>query len=365
MVSIFLFTGETFTKETAPKESREFYIPRLNAERSLYGTNFEIRLRNKLNQQAIAKECAEWIRQKVKFKSNVSLEHMNPFMTISNGEDEVAYTPLNNFTTTDLGMDRGNNAYSTTTKFPSPMSRHFFDTFDSVWNDDERLADVTDSVLENITAAYKENSPELIYFAALFNIFSEFLEDLNADFLPNEETGFKNSQVWNKLYDFQKDAVIGCISKLERHSGCILADSVGLGKTFSALGVIKYYETRNKNVLVLCPKRLSDNWNTFKGNYKNNPLIDDRLRYDVLYHTDLNRENGDSNGIDLFKLNWENYDLVVIDESHNFRNGESTTHGREGEEYENRYQKLMNKVIKRGVKKILKSQRIITVLNNH
>lgn len=346
----FLFTGETFTKETAPKESREFYIPRLNAERSLYGTNFEIRLRNELNQQAIAKECAEWIRQKVKFKSNVSLEHMNPFMTISNGEDEVAYTPLNNFTTTDLGMDRGNNAYSTTTKLPSPMSRQFFDTFDSVWNDDERLADVTDSVLENITAAYKENSPELIYFAALFNIFSEFLEDLNADFLPNEETGFKNSQVWNKLYDFQKDAVIGCISKLEKHSGCILADSVGLGKTFSALGVIKYYETRNKNVLVLCPKRLSDNWNTFKGNYKNNPLIDDRLRYDVLYHTDLNRESGDSNGIDLFKLNWENYDLVVIDESHNFRNGESTTHGREGEEYENRYQKLMNKVIKRGVK---------------
>lgn len=346
----FLFTGQTFTKETAPKESREFYIPRLNAERTLYGSNFEVKLRNELNQKAIAKECAEWIRQKVKFKSNVSLEHMNPFMTISNGEDEVAYTPLNNFTTTDLGMDRGNNAYSTTTKLPSPMSKQFFDTFDSVWGDDERLADVTEAVLENITVAYKENSPELIYFAALFNIFSEFLEDLNADFLPNEETGFKNSQVWDKLYDFQKDAVIGCISKLERHSGCILADSVGLGKTFSALGVIKYYETRNKNVLVLCPKRLSDNWNTFKGNYKNNPLIEDRLRYDVLYHTDLNRENGDSNGIDLFKLNWENYDLVVIDESHNFRNGESTTHGREGEEYENRYQKLMNKVIRKGVK---------------
>lgn len=346
----FLFTGETFTKEVAPKESREFYIPRLKAERSLYGTNFEVKLRNELNQQAIAKECAEWIRQKVKFKSNVSLEHMNPFMTIRNGDDEFAYTPLNNFTTTDLGMDRGNNAYSTTTKLPSPMSRQFFDTFESIWNDEERLTDVTETVLENITAAYKENSPELIYFAALYNIFSEFLEDLNADFLPNEETGFKNSQVWNKLYDFQKDAVIGCISKLEKHSGCILADSVGLGKTFSALGVIKYYETRNKNVLVLCPKRLSDNWNTFKGNYKNNPLIEDRLRYDVLYHTDLNRENGDSNGIDLFKLNWENYDLVVIDESHNFRNGESTTHGREGEEYENRYQKLLNKVIRRGVK---------------
>lgn len=345
----FLFTGEAFTKEKAPRESREFFIPRLNTERTLYGADFEVKLRNELNQQAIAKECADWIQRKVKFKSNISSEHMNPFMTVQN-EDEVAYTPFNNFTTADLGEDRGNNAYSTTTKLPAPMSRQFFDTFESVWNDDDKLADVTDMVLENITAAYKENSPELIYFTALYNIFSEFLEDLNADFLPNEATGFKNSQVWNKLYDFQKDAVIGCIAKLERHNGCILADSVGLGKTFSALGVIKYYESRNKIVLVLCPKRLNDNWNTFKHNYKNNPLADDRLRYDVLYHTDLNRESGASNGIDLRNINWGNYDLVVIDESHNFRNGESTTHSKEDEFYENRYQKLMNKVIKQGVK---------------
>jgi len=357
----FLFTGETFTKETTPRESREFYIPRLNAERSLYGTDFEVKLRNELNQQAIAKECAEWIRKKVKFKSNVSGEHMNPFMTILNdGEqralfsgsksaEEIAYTPFNNFTTADLGEDRGNNAYSTTTKLAAPMSRQFFETFESVWNDNDKLADVTDLVLESITAAYKENSPELIYFTALYNIFSEFLEDLNADFLPNEATGYKDSQIWNILYDFQRDAVVGCIAKLEKHNGCILADSVGLGKTFSALGVIKYYESRNKNVLVLCPKRLSDNWNTFKHNYKNNPIANDRLRYDVLYHTDLSRERGESNGIDLRNINWGNYDLVVIDESHNFRNGESTTHARD-EDYENRYQKLMNMVIKKGVK---------------
>lgn len=345
----FLFTGEVFTNETAQRESREFYIPRLSAERSLYGTDFEIKLRNELNQQAIAKECAEWIQNKVKFKSNISGEHMAPFMAVRTEQSEAAYVPFNNFTTADLGADRGNSAYSVTTKIYAPASRQFIDTFESVWNEDGKLADVTESVLENITAAYKENSPELIYFTALYNIFSEFLEDLNADFLPNEATGFKNTQIWNKLYDFQKDAVIGCIAKLEKHNGCILADSVGLGKTFSALGVIKYYETRNKNVLVLCPKRLSDNWNTFKGNYKNNPLVEDRLRYDVLYHTDLNREHGDSNGIDLFKLNWENYDLVVIDESHNFRNGESTTHKAE-DGFENRYQKLMNKVIKQGVK---------------
>ncbi len=346
----FLFTGEVFTNERAPRESREFYIPRLNAERSLYGTDFEIKLRNELNQQAIAKECAQWIRRKVKFRSNVSGEQMMPFMSVQNSEQDAAYSPLMNFTTADLGADRGHNAYSTTTKVYSPQAQHFIDTFESVWNDDEKIADVTESVLENITAAYKENSPELIYFAALYNIFSEFLEDLNADYLPNEATGFKNSVIWSKLYDFQKDAVIGCISKLEKHNGCILADSVGLGKTFSALGVIKYYESRNKNVLVLVPKRLKDNWNTFKGNYKNNPVAEDRLRYDVLFHTDMNRERGDSNGIDLQNLNWGNYDLVVIDESHNFRNGESSTHRKEDDEYENRYQKLMNRIIRDGVK---------------
>lgn len=345
----FLFSGDTFTKEKADRESREFYIPRLNAERTLYGTDFEVKLRNELNQQAIAKECADWIRNKVTFKSNISGEHMNSFMTIQNDED-VAYSPFSNFTTADLGEDRGNNAYSITTKYSAPVSRHFFETFESVWNDNDKLANVTDQVLENITAAYKENSPELIYFAALYNIFSEFLEDLNADFLPNEATGFKNTQIWNKLYDFQKDAVIGCISKLEKHNGCILADSVGLGKTFSALGVIKYYESRNKNVLVLTPKRLKDNWNTFKGNYKNNPIANDRLRYDVLFHTDMNRESGDSNGLSLRDLNWGNYDLVVIDESHNFRNGESSTHRKEDDGYENRYQKLLNRIIRDGVK---------------
>ncbi|OYW86486.1 helicase, partial [Candidatus Saccharibacteria bacterium 32-49-10] len=346
----FLFTGEVFTSEKAQRESREFYIPRLNAERSLYGTDFEVKLRNELNQQAIAKECADWIRRKVKFKSNVSGEHMSPFMAVRTDESEAAFVPFNSFTTADLGADRGNSAYSVTTKIFAPASKQFIDTFESVWNEDDKIADVTESVLENITAAYRENSPELIYFTALYNIFSEFLEDLNADYLPDEATGFKNSEVWGKLYDFQKDAVIGCISKLEKHNGCILADSVGLGKTFSALGVIKYYESRNKNVLVLAPKRLKDNWNTFKGNYKNNPIAGDRLRYDVLFHTDMNREGGESNGINLRDLNWGNYDLVVIDESHNFRNGESAS-GRKSEEgYENRYQKLMNRIIRDGVK---------------
>ena len=153
--------------------------------------------------------------------------------------------------------------------------------------------------MEYIETVYKENSPDYIYFITLYNIFSEFLDDISEDVLPNEATGFKNSVIWNKLYNFQKDAALAIINKLEKYNGCILADSVGLGKTFTALSVIKYYENRNKSVLVLCPKKLNDNWITFRSNYKNNPIAADRLRYDILFHSDLSREYGTSNGLDL------------------------------------------------------------------
>ena len=256
--------------------------------------------------------------------------------------------PINGFTTVDLGCERGNNAYYPVQKTEAhENSRYFLKLFEEIWNDKVRLQDVTDLVLDNISTAYRENSPDFIYFFTLYNIFNEFLEDISEDVLPNEATGFKQSKIWNMLYNFQKDAALAIINKLEKYNGCILADSVGLGKTFTALAVIKYYENRNKSVLVLCPKKLSENWNTYKGNYVNNPIAEDRLRYDVLYHTDLSREHGKSNGLELDRLNWGNYDLVVIDESHNFRNGGEIS----GEDAkENRYLKLMNKVIRAGVR---------------
>ncbi|MBM6663707.1 helicase-related protein [Flavonifractor plautii] len=340
----FIFTSPTFIQEKIPKEKREFYIPRLNRERSLYGTDFEIKLRNELTQKAIAKECADWVRKKVTFKSNVTQEQMMGFLTV----DESTYMPINGFTTVDLGCERGNNAYYPVQKTDShENSRYFLKLFEEIWNDKTRLQDVTDLVLDSISTAYRENSPDFIYFFTLYNIFNEFLDDISEDVLPNEATGFKQSKIWNLLYNFQKDAALAIINKLEKYNGCILADSVGLGKTFTALAVIKYYENRNKSVLVLCPKKLSENWNTYKGNYINNPIAEDRLRYDVLYHTDLSREQGKSNGIDLDRLNWGNYDLVVIDESHNFRNGGEISG--EGAK-ENRYLKLMNKVIRAGVR---------------
>ncbi|MBQ8595802.1 MAG: DEAD/DEAH box helicase family protein [Oscillospiraceae bacterium] len=340
----FIFTSPTFVTEKVKKEKREFYIPRLNRERSLYGTEFEVKLRNELTQKAIAKECAEWIRKKVKFKSNISNENMPGFMAV----DGYSYAPFNGFTTVDLGCERGNNAYNIVQKTEAPFSSLYLNLFEDLWKDKSKLQDVTEEVIDNITVAYNENSPDFIYFITLYNIFNEFLEDISEDVLPNEATGFKNSKIWNMLYNFQKDAVLAIINKLEKFNGCILADSVGLGKTFTALAVIKYYENKNKSVLVLCPKKLSNNWNTYKDNYTNNPIASDRLNYDVLYHTDLSRTYGQSNGIDLGRLNWGNYDLVVIDESHNFRNGGKLNGGED--EKENRYTRLLNKIIRSGVK---------------
>ncbi|MBR2553384.1 MAG: DEAD/DEAH box helicase family protein [Aeriscardovia sp.] len=342
----FIFTSPTFIKEKAEKQKREFYIPRLSRENSLYGTEFEIKLRNEMTQKAIARECAEWIRKKATFKSNVTGENMGGFMTVDSPVEQTAYMPINGFTTVDIGCERGNNSYNMVNRMEAPFSTQYMQLFETLWNDKEKMQDVTEMIISNISTAYNENSPEFIYFMTLYNVFSEFLDDISEDVLPNEATGFKQSKIWDMLYDFQRDAVLAIINKLERYNGCILADSVGLGKTFTALAVIKYYENRNKTVLVLCPKKLSENWNTYKDNYVNNPIASDRLNYDVLFHTDLSRNGGVSNGLDLDRLNWGNYDLVVIDESHNFRNGAGT----HANTQENRYVKLMDKVIRAGVK---------------
>lgn len=354
----FIFTSPTFIKEKTKKEKREFFIPKLNRERNLYGTDFEIRLRNQLSQKAIAKECADWIRRKVQFRSNASQDPMGGFLHTHN-ETQHVHLPFNEFTTSQLGCERGADIYNIVNVLPSPTANAYLDIFNEQWNNDEKFEDVTKRVLEYIDTVYQENAPEYIYFIALYNIFNEFLEDISEDVLPNERTGFKTSVIWNKLYNFQRDAALAIINKLEKYNGCILADSVGLGKTFTALAVIKYYENRNKSVLVLCPKKLNDNWQTFRANYKNNPVAADRLRYDILFHSDLSRDRGLSNGLDLEHVNWGNYDLIVIDESHNFRNGGNIDEeGDDGFDFsednnrkkENRYQRLMSRVIRQGVK---------------
>jgi superfamily II DNA or RNA helicase len=345
----FIFTSPTFVAnevtDKVKKEQREFHIPKLERERSFYGSEFEIQLKNKLTQRAIAKECADWMRRKATFRSNSGKAAMQQFASVQAQQTEAIYMPLHGFTAVDLGYQQGDAVSNIVNKFDEPANTGvFLNLFDQIWNDKDKLEDVTAHLCDHIASVYRENSPERVYFLMLYNIFNDFLEDINEDVLPNDRTGYQDSLIWQKLFNFQKDAATGLINKLETYSGCILADSVGLGKTFTALAVIKYYELRNRSVLVLCPKKLADNWLNYNRNLKTNIFAKDRFNYDVLCHTDLQRTTGESFGTRLDHVNWGNYDLVVIDESHNFRNNDVF------KDRETRYQKLMNAVIKQGVK---------------
>lgn len=345
----FVFTSPTFipsdVSDRLRKEHREFHIPKLDRERSLYGSEFEVRLRNELTQKAIAKECAEWMRRKALFRSNKGQAPMQQFACVKGAEHESVFMPLHGFTAVDLGYEKGNAVSNFVNRIDEQsMTGTYLSLFEQIWNDREKLEDVTERLCEHIASVYQENSPQRIYFQILYNIFNEFLEDITADVLPNDRTGYQDSLIWQKLYNFQRDAATGIINKLETYNGCILADSVGLGKTFTALAVVKYYELRNRSVLVLCPKKLADNWLNYNRNLVTNLFAKDRFNYDVLCHTDLLRTRGESLGMPLNRVNWGNYDLVVIDESHNFRNNDAF------EDRETRYQRLMNQVIRQGVK---------------
>lgn len=345
----FIFTAPTFVAADATdkikKERREFFIPKLHRERSLYGSEFELQLRNKLTQKAIARECAVWLRSKAQFRSNRTTAQMQQFACIEGADQQMVYSPLHGFTAVDLGYQPGNSVSNIMTCLDeAPHTAAYVQLFDQIWSSREQLEDVTAAICDHIESIYQENSPERIYFLVLYNIFKEFLGDIDADVLPNEKTGYQETRIWKKLFNFQRDAAVGIINKLETYSGCILADSVGLGKTFTALAVMKYYELRNRSVLVLCPKKLADNWLNYNKNLTTNIFAKDRFSYDVLCHTDLSRTAGESLGIPLDRVNWGNYDLLVIDESHNFRNNEAF------KERETRYQKLLNKVIRQGVK---------------
>jgi ERCC4-related helicase len=339
----FLFLEPTFVE--TQEEQREFYINRLNREKQISGNEFEIKLRNELTQTQIARECAEWIKSKVEFRS-LKKEDVSNARTIhvKNPNSEFIITGTLDFTSTGLGFSNSKKIEMNMLTSDGTATREALNWFNDTWNNPKLVEDVKQEVLKNIQIIYKENTPEFIYFITLYNIFKDYISELNEEAIIKSKTGFKDTLVWNKLYKFQKDGVIGTIEKLEKHNGCIIADSVGLGKTFEALAVIKYYELRNDRVLVLCPKKLRDNWLIYTINDKRNILDKDRFNYDVLNHTDLSREKGYSGDIDLKMINWGNYDLVVIDESHNFRNNDPRI------DRKTRYKKLMDDVIKSGVK---------------
>ncbi|MCT4594355.1 MAG: helicase-related protein [Anaeromicrobium sp.] len=339
-----LFVEPTFTKQQK-EEKREFYINKNHREKQLSNNEFEIKIRNKLNQSRVAKECANWLKEKAQIKSliNPNSAHTKLFH-INNREDGLVIQGSSDFTTAGLGFTNSTRMDINTCIKGKTATNQMLSWFDDIWNNESLVEDVKQEVLQQMETIYKENTPEFIYFITLYNIFNDYLDELNEDNIVKTKTGFKDTSIWNKLYKFQKDGVIGAVDKLEKYNGCIIADSVGLGKTFEALAIIKYYELRNYRVLVLCPKKLRDNWTIYTVNDKRNILVDDRFNYDVLNHTDLSREKGKSGEINLETINWSNYDLIVIDESHNFRNNDAR------KDRETRYSRLMNEVIKKGVK---------------
>ena len=341
----FIFTEPTFVK-TDQKLMRQYYIEHVQAsKRAIWGNEFEIKLKNEMKQAAIAKECAKWLLEKVEIKSFKEPNPAQPrLVCIENDKDSIAISGSVDFTTDGLGFTSSSRIDCNTCVYGKENTMAFLQMFQELWDDEAAVEDVKKQVLDQMQTLYKENTPEFIYFVTLYNVFHNYLDELTEDNIVKTRTGFKDTLIWNKLYKFQKDGVMGAIDKIEKHNGCIIADSVGLGKTFTALAVIKYYELRNDRVLVLAPKRLRENWTIYTQNDKRNIFAGDRFNYDVLNHTDLSRTGGYSGEINLATINWSNYDLVVIDESHNFRNNPSV------KERTTRYERLMRDIIKAGVK---------------
>jgi len=313
---------------------------------TLAGTTEETRLKNKLNQSRIAKECAAWLKKHASTKSmtgHMAFPPQNMFH-VNNESDAFVVQGASHFTATGLGDVKSGGFEINMGISDAATTKQLLQWFDTIWNDEKATQDIKDELLTHLDYLSSDKPANLVYFITLYNIFKDYLEDIDEESIIRSKTGFKDTTVWNKLYKFQSDGVMGAIDKLEKYNGCIIADSVGLGKTFEALAVIKYYELRNDRVLVLCPKKLRENWTVYTINDKRNLLASDRFNYDVLNHTDLSRDKGKSGEINLETINWGNYDLLVIDESHNFRNSGTKTDGA------TRYQRLMDQIIRSGVK---------------
>jgi superfamily II DNA or RNA helicase len=306
-----------------------------------------------LSQRHIAQACAAWIRDKVEVRSVTHSGFLHGKMAhIRRGEMTAAILGSSNFTTRGLGLAAANNNVELNLIVADDRDRADLQAwFEELWNDTSRVEDVKQAVLDYLLQVYKDQSPEFVYFKTLFHLFERYLNagaELDAAL---RQTNFLDTSIWRALFEFQKDGVKAAISKLRQYNGCILADSVGLGKTFEALAVIKYFELKNERALVLCPKKLADNWLVYRQNSTMNPFERDRFRYDVLHHTDLSRESGLSNAIDLATLNWGNYDLVVIDESHNFRNNAVGPKGEDGSPIRRtRYERMIGDIIKAGIR---------------
>lgn len=309
---------------------------------ALIGEADERKLRNRLTQQFVAKKCREWLEanSEIRQATNKNIVQQNVFCT-----ENAALQGSADLTAAGLGFVTSIRRDICTGFEEQETIQVVAEWFESIWNDARYIQDIKKSFLEQLKWLGSDKAPDFIYYLILYHIFTNTLGELDEEKIIKTKTGIKEHLIWKKLYKFQKDGVLGAIDKLEKYNGCIIADSVGLGKTFEALAIIKYYELRNDRVLVLCPKRLRDNWTLYLQNDERNIFCDDRFRYDVLNHSDLSRISGFSGDINLETVKWGNYDLVVIDESHNFRN--NAPNKKKGL---SRYKRLMRDIIRSGVK---------------
>lgn len=312
-----------------------------------------LELANKLQQKRVARECADWIEKKVEIRTirQANLFHAKMYH-VARGDIEDAILGSSNFTVSGLGLGNGNNNIELNLIVDNDRDRRELKRwFDTLWANSDLVRDAKEEVLQYLKRLYENNAPEFIYYKTLFHLFERFLDDTGKTDADISRTTLFDTAIWKALYEFQKDGVKGAINKILAHNGCILADSVGLGKTYEALAIIKYFELKNERVLVLSPKRLRENWTVYKRNDQLNPFVSDRFRYDVISHTDLSRDTGYSGDINLATLNWGNYDLVVIDESHNFRNNSPGRRDENGNLIRrSRYERLMQDIIKPGVR---------------
>lgn len=312
---------------------------------ALLGTDTDRASRNRLQVRGLAQQCAAWVEAKVEVKTAPGII---PQAALMARDAEATFKRVITghcpFTTEGLGITPGNPFSLIQAAESSDECALLGGWFAGLWSSLSASPESKGALLERLRELINHRAPSLIYFLILYHLFKDSGDSLDEERIVKSATGVRATTVWKKLYKFQRDGVVGAIDKLERLGGCILADSVGLGKTFEGLAIIKYYELRNDRVLVLVPKRLRDNWTLYKSNDHRNILASDRFHYDVLNHTDLSRDSGQSGDIDLSHVNWGNYDLVVIDESHNFRN--KATH----QDRETRYDRLMRKIIREGVK---------------
>lgn len=343
-----IFAYEELKRELSKVDNFRLLLPSNpdtdSFKNNISGTPLDRRLRNRLDTAYIARSCADWLNKKCSTKHILSPIGQN-LIHIENGDENVAIMGSASFTTEGLGITTSKSYHMNSYYKRNEEVESLIKWFNDLWNTTTESERIKESIHKALELIYSEKTPQQIYFITLYNLFKDFLEELDEEKIIKTQTGIKNTTVWQKLYKFQKDGVLGAIDKIERYNGCIIADSVGLGKTFEALAVIKYYELRNDRVLVLCPKKLRENWTLYTVNDKRNILSSDRFNYDVLNHTDLSRARGMSGEINLASLNWGNYDLIVIDESHNFRNNPARK-----DESVTRYSKLMNDIIKAGVK---------------